>query len=92
MQDRTVPMPRGLQVKLNAILNANPNFPNIAFDQIEVGLTEWFNPKFVLSRAQFSNSGTAAGMRFGALDVVFDGPALVLGNIALKSVQISDAF
>ena len=91
MQDRTLPVPQGLQVKLNAVLKAKPNFPNIRFDQMEVGLTEWFHPKFVLSSAQFSNSGTRAGMRFGTLDVVFDGLALVLGNVALKSFRLSDA-
>ena len=91
MQDRTLPIPQGLQVKLNAVLNAKPNFPNIRFDEIEVGLTEWFHPKFVLSSAQFSHSRAGAGVRFGTLDVVFDGPALVLGNVALKLVQLSDA-
>jgi hypothetical protein len=91
MQDRTLPLPDSLQVKLHAAINSKPNIPNITFDRVEVGLTGWFHPKLILSSAQFSNFETGTGVRFGTLDVVFDGPALFLGNIAPKSVRLSDA-
>ena len=91
MQDRTLPLPDSLQVKLHAAINSKPNIPNITFDRVEVGLTGWFHPKLILSSAQFSNVETGTGVRFGTLDVVFDGPALFLGNIAPKSVRLSDA-
>ena len=91
LHDRTLSIPQGLKAKLNVALNAKQNFFNIRFDQIEVGLTDWFHPKFVLSSTQFSNSGTGAGVRFGTLDIVLNGPALLLGNIAPKLVRLSDA-
>ena len=91
MQDRTLPLPESLQLKLNVFINSKPNLPNITFDRVGVGLTGWYNPKLILSSAQFLNAETGAGLRFGALTVVFDGHQLVLGNISPKSVRLSDA-
>ena len=45
MQDRTLPLPDSLQVKLHAAINSKSNIPNITFDRVEVGLTGWLHPK-----------------------------------------------
>ena len=91
IQDRTLPLTESLQARLRAGLNAKPNLPDITFEHAEIGLTELFNPKLILTGAQFSDVETGAGVRFGVLNVVFDGTALVFGKIAPKSVHLSDA-
>lgn len=91
LQDRSMPLPERLQTKIHAVINARPDFPNISFERAEIGLTELFHPKLILAGAQLMDAQTGTGVRFGVLDVVFDGFALFLGQIAPKSVTLSDA-
>ena len=91
MQDRTLPLPESLQTRLQAELNARINLPDITFDRAYIALTELFNPKLIITGAQFSDPETGAGVQFGVLNVVFDGKALIFGRIAPNSVFLSDA-
>ena len=86
-----MPLPESLQTKIHAVINASPDFPNVSFERAEIGLTELFHPKLILTGAQLMDAQTGTGVRFGVLNVVFDGFALFLGQIAPKSVTLSDA-
>tara|TARA_B100000780_G_scaffold198421_1_gene140290 strand:- start:1043 stop:4243 length:3201 start_codon:yes stop_codon:yes gene_type:complete len=90
MQDRSLPVPESVQVRIHTALNA-ANFANITFDHAEIGLTELFHLKLILTGAQFMDAESGTGARFGILDVVLDGAALFVGKIAPKSVRLSDA-
>ena len=91
MQDRTLPVPEPLRVKLSQILNANPSLPIVRFGRAEVGLSDLFHPQLVLHSVQFSDGQTGAGVQFGALELVIHGPALLFGQIAPQSLTLSDA-
>ena len=91
MQDRTLPVPEPLRVKLSQILNGNPSLPIVRFGRAEVGLSELFHPQLVLHSVQFSDAQTGAGVQFGALELVIHGPALLFGQIAPRSLTLSDA-
>ena len=91
MQDRTLPLPESLQARLQAELNARLNLPDFTFDRADIGLTELFNPKLIITGAQFSDPEISVGVQFGVLNVVFDGKALVFGRVAPNSVFLSDA-
>ncbi|MDG2462078.1 MAG: hypothetical protein P8M57_01295, partial [Planktomarina sp.] len=92
MQDRMLPVPEPLREKLTQVLNADRTLPIVRFSRAELGLTELFHPQFVLHGVQFSDGQTGAGVQFGALDVVIHGPALLFGQIAPRSLTLSDAF
>jgi hypothetical protein len=91
MQDRTLPVPEPLRVKLSQILNGNPSLPIVRFGGAEVGLSDLFHPQLVLRSVQFSDGQTGAGVQFGALELVIHGPALLFGQIAPRSITLSDA-
>ena len=91
MQDRTLPVPEPLRVKLSQILNGNPSLPIVRFGSAEVGLSDLFHPQLVLHSVQFSDGQTGAGVQFGALELVIHGPALLFGQIAPRSLTLSDA-
>ena len=91
MQDRTLPVPEPLRVKLSQILNGNPSLPIVRFGRAEVGLSDLFHPQLVLHSVQFSDGQTGAGVQFGALELVIHGPALLFGQIAPRSLTLSDA-
>ncbi|MDG1744836.1 MAG: AsmA-like C-terminal region-containing protein [Planktomarina sp.] len=91
LQDRMLPVPEPLRVKLLQVLNANPSVPIVQFSRAELGLTELFHPRLVLHGVQFSDGQTGAGVQFGALNVVIHGPALLFGQIAPRSLTLSDA-
>ena len=91
MQDRTLPVPEPLRAKLSQILNGNPSLPIVRFGRAEVGLSELFHPQLVLHSVQFSDTQTGAGVQFGALELVIHGPALLFGQIAPRSLTLSDA-
>ena len=91
MQDRTLPLPESLQTRLQVELNTRLNLPDITFDRADIALTELFNPKLIITGAQFSDPETGAGVQFGVLNVVFDGKALLFGRIAPNSIFLSDA-
>ena len=91
MQDRTLPVPEPLRVKLSQILNANSSLPIVRFGRAEVGLSDLFHPQLVLHSVQFSDGQTGAGVQFGALELVIHGPALLFGQIAPRSLTLSDA-
>ena len=92
MQDRMLPVPEPLREKLTQVLNADRTLPIVRFSRAELGLTELFHPQLVLHGVQFSDGQTGAGVQFGALDVVIHGPALLFGQIAPRSLTLSDAF
>ena len=79
MQDRMLPVPELLRVKLSQVLNANRTLPIVGFSRAELGLTELFHPQLVLHGVHLSDGQTGAGVQFGALDVVIHGPALLFG-------------
>ena len=81
MQDRTLPLPESLQTRLQVELNTRLNLPDITFDRADIGLTELFNPKLIITGAQFSDPEISFGVQFGVLNVVFDGKALLLSLI-----------
>ena len=91
MQDRTLPVPEPLRVKLSQILNGNSSLPIVRFGRAEVGLSDLFHPQLVLHSVQFSDGQTGAGVQFGALELVIHGPALLFGQIAPRSLTLSDA-
>ena len=91
MQDRTLRVPETLRVKLAQILNGNPSLPIVRFGRAEVGLSDLFHPQLVLHSVQFSDGQTGAGVQFGALELVIHGPALLFGQIAPRSITLSDA-
>ena len=53
MQDRTLPVPEPLRVKLSQILNGNSSLPIVRFGRAEVGLSDLFHPQLVLHSVQF---------------------------------------
>jgi len=91
LQDRMLPVPEPLRVKLSQLLNANPSLPIVRFGRVELGLTDLFHPQLVLHSVQFSDGQTGAGVQFGALELVIHGPALLFGQIAPRSLTLSDA-
>ena len=91
MQDRMLPVPELLRVKLSQVLNANRTLPIVGFSRAELGLTELFHPQLVLHGVHLSDGQTGAGVQFGALDVVIHGPALLFGEISPRSLTLTDA-
>ena len=71
MQDRSMPLPESLQTKIHGVINASPDFPKVSFERAEIGLTELFHPKLILTGAQLMDAQTGTGVRFGVLNVVF---------------------